>query len=143
MPKEYSLKLKKEFQKLYRNGIRKSSKNFSLVFMDSKYLKFAIVVAKKDIPKANARVYSKRIIREIIRKDFLETAKTKKPLYISIQPKVNLRDLVKTSNFEEVRKEVLDLLNQINFNAPAFKQNQKRTFNNQRRFPNSRKNSGK
>lgn len=143
MPKIYSLKLKKEFQKLYRNGIRKSSKNFSLVFMDSKYLKFAIVVAKKDIPKATARVYSKRIIREIVRKDFLESAKTKKPLYISIQPKVNLQELIKSSSFEEVRKEVLALLSQINFNAPAFKQNQKRTFNNQRRFSNSPKNSGK
>ena len=143
MPKKYSLKLKKEFSRLYRNGIRKGSKNFSLTFMDSSALKFAFVVAKKDIAKATARVYSKRIVREIVRKDFLPNCIDKKPLYISIQPKANLKVLVKEVGFEVIRKELLELLNQINFNAPAYKENQTRTFNNKGRFRPTSKNPRK
>lgn len=115
MPKEYSLKRKRDFQDLMKVGIRKASKNFSIIFKDSDSLKFAFMVDKKTIPLASHRVYSKRVIREIVRKDFLN--KIPKPLFIGIRP---LKDLKKT-DFKEIESELLNLLNQIDFNRPAIR----------------------
>lgn len=115
MPKTYSLKRKRDFQGLLKNGIRKGSKNFILIFKDSENLKFAFMVDTKIIPKANHRVYTKRVMREIVRKSFLE--KIPKPLFIGIRP---LKDL-KNSNFAEIEIELLNLLNQIDFTRQAIR----------------------
>lgn len=132
MPKEYSLKLRSDFKKLYKFGIRKASKNFSIVFMDSNELKFGYLVKKDDIKRANRRNYSKRLIREIVRTDLIKLCT--KPMFIGINAKVDLKELVKSVGFDEVKKELIGLFNQINFNAPAYKKDKKRTFDDRRSF---------
>jgi ribonuclease P protein component len=111
VPKTLSLKRKKDFQRLFKSGIRKSSKYFSIVFTDSEYIKFAFIVDAKTMPKANHRVYSKRIMREVVRKDFL--ANLEKKLFIGIRPLKDLKLIVKEIGFESIRLDLLNLLMQI------------------------------
>jgi ribonuclease P protein component len=73
MPRSYSFCGKKNFDRLFKIGRRRSSKNFSLVYSPSDAFKFATIVPKKNVKKASSRNYSKRIMREIIRKEILPT----------------------------------------------------------------------
>lgn len=131
VPNKLSLKLEKEFKVLYKHGIRKNSNNFQLIFVDSNLTKIAFVVSKKNIPKASHRIYSKRLVREIFRTDILTTIK--KPLHLSIHIKSNLYNLKKQNSdknfYNNIKNELIELFNQINFDAPAYKKDQKRTFN--------------
>lgn len=138
MPRELSLKLRTDFKRLYKHGIRKGSKNFQLIFIDADNLKFGFLVAKKDIPKSSDRIYSKRIVRNIVYKDILGLFETKK-MHICISIKTNLKVLRKSVKYQDLRNEITDLFKQINFNAPAFKKDQKRTFHDKRSFRSSPK----
>ena len=123
MPKKYSLKLKKQFQRLFRSGIRKNSENFSIVFVDSEELKFAFIVDAKTMPRAVDRTYSKRIMREVVRNNFLQNCK--KPMHIAIRPLKNLRLLVKEKGFDNIQTELTSLLGTIDFSRPAIRSNYK------------------
>ncbi len=127
MPRVYSLKLRKAIQRLYRFGIRKNSKNFQILFVNAESLKVGFFVAKKDILKASHRVYSKRLIRETVRKSILNNIAGQK-MHIGISIKTDLKELIKSVKYDEIEKEVINLFKLINFNAPAFKKDQKRTF---------------
>lgn len=113
MPRQYSLKKKKEFERLFNKGLRKSSKNFSIVFSSSKATKIAYIVRKKEIPKSASRTYSKRVIREIVMNGFFD--KISSPINLAIMAKSDLKQIVKTDGFESVKKELSDLLAQIDF----------------------------
>lgn len=119
MPKKYSIKLRRDFERLFKFGVRKASQNFSIIFVDAEDLKFAFIVDRKIAPKAVDRIYAKRIMREIVRKFFLKTCL--KPLHIGIRPLSNLKVLKEKTGFENVKNELVQLLNQIDFSRPAFK----------------------
>ena len=119
MPKDLSLKLKKDFQRLFKSGIRKSSKHFTIIFIDSISLKFAFIVDAKTMPTAAHRNYSKRIMREIVRTYFLTSIS--KPLHIGIRPLIDLKNLVKEIGFEKVENELIELLKTIDFSRPAIR----------------------
>jgi ribonuclease P protein component len=131
VPRQYSLKLRSDFKRLYKHGIRKNSKNFQIIFVDADSLKFGYLVKKDDIKRANRRNYTKRVIREIVRKEIFPIFQDKK-MHVGISCKVDLKELRKTVEFKEIQDELIALIQQINFNAPAFKKDQKRTFDNKR-----------
>lgn len=110
MPRSYSLNRKKDFDLLFSKGARRYSRNFSITFLPSNELKFAFIVSKKNVKKASHRNYTRRIMREIVRKNFLTTRKT---LYVSIISKTDLKELAKKVGFVSVQNELINLLRQV------------------------------
>jgi ribonuclease P protein component len=118
VPRKYSLKYKRDFDYLFKNGIRKKSQNFSIVICDSNEFKVAFIVSKKNIPKANRRIYSKRVAREIFRKEILDNiSKYKK--FIAITINTDLKEFIKSNSFSIIKSELVELLKQINFDLPT------------------------
>jgi len=84
-----------------------------IIFLDSTETKFAYMVDSKSIPLASHRVYTKRVIREIVRNGFID--KVEKPMFIGIRA---LKDLTDT-DFAQNQSELIGLLNQIDFKRNA------------------------
>ncbi len=111
MPRSYSLKSKKEFEILFKNGERKYSKNFSIVSLPALELKFGLIIQKKNVKLASHRNYGRRIIREILRTEFIPNfGKTR---HIGIVCKVNLKTNIDQSGLSLVKAELINILRQI------------------------------
>jgi len=109
VPRTYSLRLKKDFDELFKKGKRRASRNFNIVFSPANELKVAFIISKKNAVLATHRNYSKRIMREIFRKEILLNIKT--PLHIAFISKTDLKELRKTTEFQQVKAEILSLFN--------------------------------
>ena len=98
MPRSYSLSKKRDFDTLFKTGKRINSKYFSIVYSPSKELKLAFIISKKVSKNAVDRNYSRRVIKEIIRKKFIPS--NNQSVNIAIVCKVNLR-LIEFSTIED------------------------------------------
>ncbi len=113
MPKKYSLKRRRDFQRLFKFGTRKYSNFFSVVYIEADELKFAFITDSKTIRKPVHRVYAKRVMREVVRRYFLPN-NVIKPMFIAIRPLVNLKSVVSEKGFDVVKEDLITLLNRIN-----------------------------
>lgn len=76
------------------------------------------MVDSKTIPLASHRVYTKRVIREILRRDFLD--KVQRPMFIGVKALKDLRG----TNFAQNREELIGLLSQIDFKRNAVRRSE-------------------
>lgn len=109
MPRSFSLKQKKDFDLLFQKGFRKYSPHFSLVAIKSDEIKIAVIVQKKNILKASSRVYSKRVLRDIIRKNILGKIKN---YNIAVIIKCDLKE--QSINYNDLTSEVSKLFSSLN-----------------------------
>ena len=63
--------------------------------------------------KSTSRTYAKRVIREIVSKNFLSLISV--PIHLAIMAKTNLQEVMKEQNFKIIEQELTDLLKQIDF----------------------------
>jgi ribonuclease P protein component len=111
VPRKYSLRFKKDFDTLFKHGNRKYSKNFSVIFSRAEDSKFAFIISKKNAAKATDRNYSRRLMREIIRTNCLDTINT--PFHIAIVSKTNLTILKEHTSVDAIQQELVDLFQTI------------------------------
>jgi ribonuclease P protein component len=111
MPRTHSLNRKKDFDVLFKNGQRKFSRYFTAVYAEGDSLRFGLIVKKKNVPLASHRNYSRRIVREILRKEFIPNFQ--KGRHIAILIKNDLKTIINEAGFENVRKDLINVLRQI------------------------------
>jgi ribonuclease P protein component len=107
VPRTYSLTATKDFNELFQKGRRLSSKNFSIVYKPAPRLKFAYIIAKKNVKFATHRNYSRRVIKEILKKEILPNIKS--PFYIALMCRSDLKEYMKTGEFESIKTELINL----------------------------------
>jgi len=110
VPHSYSLKLKKDFEYLFRSGRRFNSPHFTVVVAPSKKFSIAFVISKKTAQHATDRNYSKRIMRAIIHPQLITLGETK--ISIAIIAKSNLKKLQSTIHYNTFVQEIETLLKQ-------------------------------
>lgn len=108
MPKDFSLKKKKLIDELFKSGRKAYSKNFTIFYNKSDSLKFAYISPKKNFKNANSRNYIKRLIREIIREEILDSLKFKTYNFAIL-----CRNDLKELNFNLIQLELKQLFNTI------------------------------
>lgn len=128
MPKKYSLKRRRDFQRLFKFGARRYSRFFSLIFVEAQELKFAFITDSKTIRKPVDRVYARRIMREIVRRYFLPNNITV-PMFIAIRPLANLKSVVSEIGFNIVKEDLIALLNRVNNRNSVGISNESKTKN--------------
>ena len=106
LDKRRILKGRNEFNEIFDNGRRVSSKHFLLLTRDAEDSKFAFTVSRK-IRGAVRRNFAKRRLREILR---LNQESLPKKIHIILQA----RPGIERTNFELLNKEFVVLLKKIN-----------------------------
>lgn len=103
MPKNLILKYRKNFSYLFDNGLRYSSKYFSIIYVDANDLKFAFIAPRKYIKKAVNRNYTKRVMKEFTRVFISKYSLSN--LYIAIKSKYDLKELKKQIGFLLIKED--------------------------------------
>lgn len=103
MPKKYSLKYKRDFQKVFKKGKFNRTKHFSLLTLPSEEIKVAVTIKKKIIKKASSRNYCKRVIKHMLREEILPNLKSH--YYFIIFPQMDIKFLKEEIGMEELKKE--------------------------------------
>lgn len=117
MPKTYSLSRKNDFDFLFSKGFRLRSHNFNLIYTSGRdSFRIAFIISKKNAKKSTDRNYSKRILREIVRRNLLNSLRDKK-IHIALVCKTNLREYKAQRSFAQIQNEVLGLFEAIQNNC--------------------------
>jgi ribonuclease P protein component len=111
MPRSFSLSRKKDFDSLFKKGIRKYSRFFTVVYAPADETKFGLIVQKKNVPHASDRNYCRRVMRETIRQQYLLSIK--KSFHIAIIVKSNLKLAVKSHGIIAVTTDLNNVLKQV------------------------------
>lgn len=114
MPRKYSLNKRKEISEIFRNGRRLHSNLFTLIYRESTSFKIAIVISKKNAKKATHRNYSKRVVREVIRKSLLSSNSVPPSLKLIVICKTNLYSIKKINGYEKIQKDIKFLISKLN-----------------------------
>lgn len=105
MPRKYSLRYRKDFKELFTKGKKLYTKNFSLTYLKAEELKFGFIVTKKTSKKAHDRNYSKRVLREIIRKEIIPNFESN--YHIALMCKKSLNTLKEEIGYEGIKSEII------------------------------------
>lgn len=111
MPKDSSLKRKKEIDQLFQKARRVHTPNFTLFYLNAPKNKFVFIAPKKYFKTATERNYIKRLMREILRKSVLANLTSTKSY--ALMCRTSLKILKEKQGFQSISNELLDLFTKL------------------------------